>query len=397
MKKSNYVYRGLDEIISNEMHPEAVAPMILSNEYIERVKHRVMEEKRRILYEVKDQVFALNTEQESQLLVKKYHNALVVLIGKNHDYQYQTGASLIHRLKEFLASQLQEILHYFQEEFSFFLTGEIWVPITRLAQVREEIAGKLDFVMRKLSGGIHGEAPVYIVREYLDDFISRIDRRVAITAYDLNFTLEMIKDIEEVDMEKGVGMTKCPVLNELLIYWDLNSKATIEYFTTTLDMLVKQYKTESDQLEFLKFEQKRLLQIPAKPGSTYNPSYPSIREYCNQYVTNEITYRENRLVEFAPLPDAKSIEHYDARKFKVTVALSSDQIGLLLRAADELRVLVGRSMRSVFKAIVPFIATLHKDNPSWDNMRTKAYVAEEGDKEVVVEMLEHMIKKVRSY
>ncbi|WP_130855645.1 hypothetical protein [Olivibacter jilunii] len=397
MKKTNYVYKMLDELITNELNPQMLAPMFMNTEYVETVKHRVMNEKKKICYEIKDQVFALKTEDESKLYISKYHNALVVLIGKNYDYEYQRGFSPVVKLKEFLLGQLHEILHFFEEEFSSFLTNEKWVPITRLLAVRLEITEKMEYLLNRLKGGIHGEAPVYIVKEYLDDFVARIDTRVPITAHELNFTLEMVKDIETVDMEKGVGMTNCPVLNELLIYWDLNSKRTIEYFITTLNMLVSQYKTEVEQLEFLKFEQKRLQQIPAKPKSTWNPSYPSIRQYCNDYVTNEITYREKRMIEFAPLPDVRNTEVYDNDKFKVMVALSTDQIGLLLRAADEIRVLVGRSIRAVFKAIVPHIATPKKNNPSPDGMRAKAYSAEDSDKEVVIGVLQKMIEKIKGY
>jgi len=40
--------------------------------------------------------------------------------------------------------------------------------------------------------------------------------------------------------------------------------------------------------------------------------------------------------------------------------LSTDQTGLILRATDELRILVAKSMNEVFKTIVPLIYTLKR-------------------------------------
>jgi hypothetical protein len=397
MKKPHYVYRSLDDLINNELNPQLLAPMFLNPHYVDEVKHRVADEKKKILAEIKDQVFALNTADESRLMITRYYNAVVVLIGRISEYQYQVGLKAIETLKDYLANQLNEILQFFEREFPLYLTDEKRVPITRLLQVRAEIAEKMDYLMDRIKGAVHGEVPVYIIRDYLQGFIGKVDRREMIKAHELNFTLEMIRDIEHVDMVKGIGMTKCPVLNELLVYWNMNSKETIAYFVNTLDILLKQYPTQTDQVEFLKYEQKRLLQVPEKPNSAYDRRYPNLRAYLLDYVANEIVYRENRMVAFAPIPDAKNIEIYKSKNAKVLVDLSSDQLGLLLRAADEMRLLVGRSMRSVFKAIVPFLSTPYTEEPSWDNMRTKSYGPEDRDKEVVIGVLEKLIKKVASY
>lgn len=77
--------------------------------------------------------------------------------------------------------------------------------------------------------------------------------------------------------------------------------------------------------------------------------------------------------------------------------MSSDQIGLILRAADELRILVAKSMSEVFRTIVPHLSTPYKDSLSYDGMRSKSYVAEERDKQIAIETLERIIKKIKEY
>lgn len=82
---------------------------------------------------------------------------------------------------------------------------------------------------------------------------------------------------------------------------------------------------------------------------------------------------------------------------KVLCKLSTDQTALILRASDELKILISKSMNHLFKTIVPFLSTPNKINLSYNAMRGKAYVAEERDKEIAIETLERMIKQIKEY
>lgn len=82
---------------------------------------------------------------------------------------------------------------------------------------------------------------------------------------------------------------------------------------------------------------------------------------------------------------------------KVLCDLSTDQVALVLRAADELRILKARSLRSVFKTIVPHLSTPNKEHISPDAMRVNAYKAEDRDKQVTIEQLKQIIKKIKDY
>jgi hypothetical protein len=92
----------------------------------------------------------------------------------------------------------------------------------------------------------------------------------------------------------------------------------------------------------------------------------------------------------ADLPQKKTIQ-------KLTCDLSSDQLGLILRAADELRIISARSMNEVFKTIVPYLSTNYKAELSFDAMRSKSYVAETKDKAVAIEAMEKIIRAIKGY
>ena len=116
-----------------------------------------------------------------------------------------------------------------------------------------------------------------------------------------------------------------------------------------------------------------------------------------------ITFVESRFSNYLSAPfqiiEKKINEPYvtDSPSGKILCKLSTDQTALILRASNELKILISKSMNHLFKTIVPFLSTPNKVNLSYDAMRSKAYVAEERDKEIVIETLERMIKQIKEY
>jgi len=84
-------------------------------------------------------------------------------------------------------------------------------------------------------------------------------------------------------------------------------------------------------------------------------------------------------------------------RYKILCALSVDQIGLILKAADDTRLIQARSLSQVFKSIVPFLSTSNKTDISFDSMRASTYHPEIPDKEKAIAALERMIDKIKDY
>lgn len=84
-------------------------------------------------------------------------------------------------------------------------------------------------------------------------------------------------------------------------------------------------------------------------------------------------------------------------KHKVLCTLSADQIALILRAADESQILKARSMNAVFKFIIPYLSTPHKEDLSAAAVRSKAYNPEEADRDAAIAALQKIIRKIQGY
>lgn len=116
-----------------------------------------------------------------------------------------------------------------------------------------------------------------------------------------------------------------------------------------------------------------------------------------------ITFIESRFANYLADPSqiikskTNSLSVIDSPSGKVLCKLSTDQTALILRASDELKILISKSMNHLFKTIVPFLSTSNKTDLSYNAMRSKAYAAEERDKEIAIETLERMIKQIKEY
>lgn len=82
---------------------------------------------------------------------------------------------------------------------------------------------------------------------------------------------------------------------------------------------------------------------------------------------------------------------------KLMCNLSVDQIGIILKAADDTRLIISRSLSYIYRSLVPYLATEKIRKISWNSMRTSVYKIEPADKEQVIFALENMIKRIRGY
>lgn len=396
--KKNYVLEWLDDVVSVRLNPEVKGMKILSSEETNAIKQRIEQEEREFLSRLKNRVFHIQDEAASRSLVKKYHDDLVLMITKNYGHLHHPAveSSGLKELHEFIGTRLHYILYLFEKELSSFLGVENLVPLTDLVIQKAEIEENAEEMKEKLATGKYGMAPVGIVMEVIEDFVSKIDGRVPISIRESSYIRELVHDVLHIDGNL-TSITGCDAINELLIIWNLNSKSCIRYFTVGTEQMMNSHETEGEKLAFLKLELKKLDIIPQKQDFVLDPDFPSVKSYCAKWLKNEIAYRETRLEGFAPLAQEEAKIEMKQNAFKVILAASVDQLSLLLRGMYDLKFLKAKSLSAVFKAITPYLATPAAKDIKWDNARTKAYVAEEPDKQAVARMLENLTEMILSY
>ncbi|MDX6192070.1 hypothetical protein SGQ83_22210 [Flavobacterium sp. Fl-318] len=217
-------------------------------------------------------------------------------------------------------------------------------------------------------------------------------------------------------MDLTVTSTLNPGKTDLTMITPIQSKAIIKKATEQTFLIQSQFTvqvfslTKEKQIKILVGNYYSSLLFLLDKITEINNSNDQHREHLKEVTATLIscldeliTFVESRFANYLnkPLPiiEKKIYESsvIESSSNKVLCKLSTDQTALILRASDELKILISKSMNHLFKTIVPFLSTPNKVDLSYNAMRSKAYIFEERDKRIAIETLERMIKQIKEY
>lgn len=395
----HYPLEWLDSLISLTLNPSKIYLHDLTKEDVQSLSEKAVIETVHIQSELKNQVFSLHKESQIRLLVQKYHSALIILLDTIIDYEQNEtfDKSDYSNLAKTLISCLDELLFFIELRFANFLSLDQRVPPTYLNVSRKELKSKLDHLQKKLVADVADPIFTSLLLDNLYKFINT-RKTDTITFRELLYRKELVQKLELL----GLSETQTSVynaLNELLIYMNFNSRGYINYFTRCIADKINGLPTKMERIDSLHFHFKEFRQMQSHQSMILYPQHQNLKAILGNWFEQEITYLEKTLhLALNPVKELKrgSVSQLKITD-KVTVNLSSDQIALILRAADESKALEARSMSEVFKKIVPHLSTPSKADLSYDSVRSKSYTAEERDQQVAIALLEKMIKKIKGY
>lgn len=355
----------------------------------------IEEETVRIL--LKKQAFSLTSEDSMRMLIERYHSALILLLdsfiaeGRSHQ------SAILKLAFDAVASSIDRLLSFIESHYTKYVKMDLRAPATYLSAVKRELKERLRRLSPKLE--VFKDLPsCEIVLSYLDGFVSSAGS--AKTFHELLYAKEIIHSLESLEWNFD-GAVFPTALDALLFQMDFNSRHYLGHLQATVTAKADECKTDSARLETLLLCQKQFRQLYMSPRMAFDTSEEGIQPAMERWFGYEIAYLD-RMIDLSPLQGSESTGASSQKASakaspKVLCMLSTDQMGLILRAADESRVLVAKSMNQVFRSIVPHLSTPYKEDLSYDGMRSKSYVAEDKDKQKAVEALERIIKKIQEY
>ncbi len=209
---------------------------------------------------------------------------------------------------------------------------------------------------------------------------------------------ELCKELENLNITKSECDTYSS-LDQLLTYMNFNSKYYIENFTQRITNKLNRIEDTSDKMETLLFHLKEFKQLHRKPNVIFDSTYNDLHVEISNWFSQEIFYLEKKMQCSGVALNGYSQSSTDKSNNvqKILCILSVDQMAIFLRSVDDLKIIMARSLNAVFKTIVPHLSTSSRKNISYDSMRSKSYAIESRDKEIVIQTLEQMIKKIREY
>ncbi|MNS18528.1 hypothetical protein D3C72_502230 [compost metagenome] len=395
-----YPLEWLDSLILQTFNPKNTIINSISQTELSLISENISEESKKIQIRLKNEVFSLRKKRQIRLLVRKYHSTLIFLLDtiienqKNDAFQDPDLSAII----DTIINSLDELLSFVETRFSTYLSLDERVPITYLMVSRKELELKLDKLKRKkISNEIHRNV-MEIVLAVLYKLV-KSDRGYKITYRQILYQKELLKNMDDFnDFESSLSIYSS--FDVLLIRLNFNCIDYVNYLISRIMDTINSEATIEERRSKLLWHFKEFSQLYSNEKVMFEPSQQNIKDVLNNWFKHEIGYLETGM-ENSPkaLPDYVSKLRVEAvvEENKIECILSTDQMGLILRATDESRIIKARSMSQIFKTIVPHLSTPFKKDLSYQSVRSKSYNAEERDKEIAIQTLEKIIKKIKTY
>ncbi|SCY74090.1 hypothetical protein SAMN02927916_3128 [Flavobacterium anhuiense] len=405
MMKNNYPLEWLDRLILEHLNPNHADLSLLSEAELALISEQVLKESGRIQVRIKNEIFALRRKRQIRLQVRKYHSILIYLLDTMMDSQKSSvfQSALLQGTAEAVISCLDGLLSFLEKRFSVYLSLDERVPVTYLLVSAKELQLKMKKIKKRIVGREEVRQVLSAVLGELAGCIS-VQGRSRVTYRQLLYERTVVKDLEEMDYsdnsddsddsDDSDGQSLFSMLDHKLIELNFNSYSYISLLIKRIEAKVQMQEPLSQKLSLLHLCFKEFSQIHSNEKLFFNAGQHHLKTVMGNWFRHELEYLQS---ELAAVSGGRESAVADKVENKVECDLSADQIGIILRAADEARVVKSRSMSLVFQRIVPHLSTAFKRDLSYQSVRSKSYNAEENDKNIAILTLEKMIKKIRSY
>lgn len=397
---SNYPLEWFDSLILHTFDPLSMNIDSLTDNDIAVISENISKESIKIQVHIKNEVFSLKKKRHIRVTVRQYHSTLIFLLDSIMENRTEKviQSDKIRKLADLLISNLDYLMSFIEDRFSYYLSLDERVPITYLIVCRKELALKLQRISRRNLSAEPDKVTIKRVVKILQNAIEAANGK-KLTYRRILYFRELLKLLEEHndDMENLSIFTP---LDELLIDHNFNSVQYISILTERMTEQIYKSEKQSAKLNLLLLFFKDFKQLHSNVKITFDASHQNIKDVLENWFVSEISFLQNRdEIEAQDISSSKKNGNptHLADQNKIQCTLSSDQMGLILRATDETRILKARSMSLIFKTIVPYLSTPFKRNLSYQSVRSKSYNPEEKDKEFVIKTLEKIIKHIKEY
>ncbi|WKK59714.1 hypothetical protein [Sphingobacterium sp. BN32] len=397
MEYNKYPLEWLDLLITVTLNPSNTDVSVITQEQAEHIESHLKEEILRLQSLIKGQVFSINKENEIDLLIKQYHASLIALLDQTIKNQRLTAhkKKLIQNLNKAILANLDELFSFLETRFSKYISLDERVPATYFDVTKHELKIKVD----RLWKYAEDNQVAKLLLKRLTHFVTASTYPYELTFRVVLYLRELINGLEEIDWIRN-DREDFSQLEQLLIYMNFNSKKFMNILTDRLAKEVNRYEQPVERMDKLLYFYKAYNQLHRKPDTKLNPKYRDLDTVINNWFSQEIVYLEKKLrLTVIPLQGNTHMTSNNRTTpiQKVLCVLSTDQMALILRATDDLRIIHAKSLTEVFRTIAPHLSTPYKEDISHEAMRSKSYNPEERDRQIAIETLERIIQRIREY
>jgi len=155
----------------------------------------------------------------------------------------------------------------------------------------------------------------------------------------------------------------------------------ITYEYEWLKELTAELPTNHEKIAALRFEQKKINQLPLKLNCCYNTNMPSLKEQINGWTDDEIKFLEN-----VQLPE-KVADKLNENEDKIHTSLSVAKLSVLLRLLVIDKIITVRTVTQMLRVAAKIFTTLQKGDIFFGSLTTKYHAPDKATINAVKDLL----------
>jgi hypothetical protein len=274
-----------------------------------------------------------------------------------------------------ISQHLQSTLDFIEDFFSNYFDRDEKVPEPYISFAKENIKKQvkhLKHIVSKQEG-----IDTFLTRLVLDSIQHLLlDEAIVITYSRLSYHKILLNELLS---QKVMQSTQS--IMEALYYLNYNEDNFITYEYQWLKELTAELTTNQEKIAALRFEQKKINQLPLKPNCCYNPNMPPLKEQINGWIDEEVKFLEN-----VQLPE-KVGDKLNENEDKIHTSLSVAKLAVLLRLLVIDKIIINRTVAPMLRVAAKIFTTLQKDDISFGSLETKYHAPDKATINAVKDLL----------
>jgi hypothetical protein len=391
----NDQYEWLEGMIDHALNPFGKHSQF-AKDNLQQLMEWTQPESERMKNRLKAEVARINDPTHLQSVVVQTCNTLTGLMNRIYSNQLQSKTTNpeLSNINSAVLANLYQTFSGIVHDYGHILDNGHRVPDHVLDEALEKAVSAIRDSENKLSA-VRTMSPdlVDIIIGYMGEFQDHIKKRKLIVYRQLDFFLRvlgLIRQMDEASLAEDPG-----ALTAIFIRLNINNSLAVEALKTVLMNRINHEVRKEQKILSIRHLIKTYHSIACDSKFSYEPASLDLKSWSVDLLSRELDYQEHQNQNDPSM--LISISDSSGKPAKVLCYLSTDQLALILRSADDVKAIEGKSLNAVYKAIVPHLSTQKRENLSWESMRVKSYTGEDRDKKIAIATLEEMIKKIREY
>jgi hypothetical protein len=389
-----YALRWLDLVVTTILDPAKTNITMIGSRELESFGSLMQQEITQNKMLLSEAAFRIFSKRKIQRMIGQYHRSLFLLLETAFERHPQIAATSekATSLGKTAIEAINELLDFIEHRFGEYIDLDSWVPTAHLSGVKDSIAGRLKKLTPWLNAAATGTPLAVLILDAFNTLIGEDQKKQRATFRDVFYKKELIDRLEKLANTTPTGEQSSSQLTQMLVLMNFNCRGFIDYYTSGIAARIRQMQSAAEKRGELLLAHKDFNQLHHQSEFSLHAGDIDVKTAIGRWFDAELQYLD-RQREWETVQAPKTFDSSPtmaADQTKILCFLSIDQVALLLRALDSLRIIQARSMNSVFQRIAPHLSTPRKTEISWESMRAKAYQFEESDKQRVLKMLESL-------